>query len=80
MVERIPPHNTEAEKSVLGAALLSKDALADVIDVVTGDDFYDAAHKEIFNVMVELFRMNVSVDIITVCDELKKRQSLCPSP
>lgn len=76
MVERIPPHNAEAEKSVLGAALLSKDALADVIDAVTGDDFYDAAHKEIFNVMVELFRNNVSVDIITVCDELKKRQSL----
>lgn len=76
MVEKIPPHNAEAEKSVLGAALLSKDALADVIDVVSADDFYDAAHKEIFTVMVELFRNNVSVDIITVCDELKKRKSL----
>ncbi len=39
MVEKIPPHNTEAEKSVLGSAMLSKDALADVIDVVKPDDF-----------------------------------------
>ncbi|MFQ9893258.1 MAG: DnaB-like helicase N-terminal domain-containing protein, partial [Emergencia sp.] len=76
MVEKIPPHNGEAEKSVLGAALLSKDALADVIDEVEADDFYDAAHKEIFAVMVELFRNNVSVDIVTVCEELKKRKSL----
>lgn len=56
MVEKIPPHNTEAEKSVLGSAMLSKDALADVIDQVAAEDFYDAAHREIFQVMVELFR------------------------
>lgn len=76
MIEKIPPHNAEAEKSVLGASMLSKDALADVIDVINADDFYDSAHKEIFTVMVELFRNNVSVDIVTVCDELKKRKSL----
>ncbi len=76
MVEKIPPHNTEAEKSVLGSAMLSKDALADVIDEVAPDDFYDAAHREIFQVMIELFRNNVSVDIVTVCEELKKRKSL----
>ena len=76
MVEKIPPHNTEAEKSVLGSAMLSKEALADVIDVVAPEDFYDAAHKEIFEVMVELFRNNVSVDIVTVCEELNKRKSL----
>ena len=39
MVEKIPPHNTEAEKSVLGSTMLSKDALADVIDVVAPEDF-----------------------------------------
>lgn len=76
MLEKIPPHNTEAEKSVLGAALLSKDALADVIDVVKPDDFYNAAHKEIFSIMIDLFTNNVSVDIVTVCEELKKRKAL----
>ena len=76
MLEKIPPHNTEAEKSVLGAALLSKDALADVIDVVKPDDFYNASHKEIFSIMIDLFTNNVSVDIVTVCEELKKRKAL----
>ena len=76
MIERIPPHSTEAEKSVLGAAMLSKDALADVIDVVKPDDFYHGSHKEIFTVMIELFRNNISVDIVTVCEELKKRKAL----
>lgn len=76
MIERVPPHNSDAEKSVLGAGMLSKDALADAIDAVKAEDFYDAANKEIFTVMVELFRNNISVDIVTVCDELKKRKSL----
>lgn len=76
MVEKIPPHNTEAERSVLGAAMLSKDALADVIDVVRPEDFYNAGHKEIFTVMMDMFRENTSVDIVTVSDELKKRKAL----
>ncbi len=76
MPEKIPPHNKEAEKSAIGAALLSKDALSDIIDLVKPDDFYDAAHKEIFTVIIDLFRQSTPVDIITVCDELKKRKSL----
>lgn len=76
MVEKIPPHNTEAEKSVLGAAMLSKDALSDVLDLVKPEDFYESGHKEIFTVIIELFRNSISVDIVTVCEELKKRKSL----
>lgn len=76
MVEKIPPHNTEAEKSVLGASLLSKYALADAIDIVKPENFYEAGHQEIFRVMVDLFRENRSVDLITVCDELKKKKLL----
>ena len=76
MVEKIPPHNTEAERSVLGASLLSKYALADSIDIVKADDFYEAGHKEIFSVMVDLFRDSKSVDLVTVGDELHKRKVL----
>ena len=47
-MERIPPHNDEAERSVLGSALLSKDALFDVVELLTEDDFYSEIHKEIF--------------------------------
>ncbi|MDY6038516.1 MAG: replicative DNA helicase [Eubacterium sp.] len=76
MGEKIPPHNKEAEQSTLGAAMLNKDALFDVLEAVKADDFYDAAHKEIYNVIFDLARTNTSVDIVTVCDELKKRGSL----
>ncbi len=76
MEGRIPPHSIEAEKSVLGAALLSKDALFDVVEVVKADDFYDANHKEIFKAMLELHRRNAPVDALTVAEELKKKNSL----
>lgn len=76
MEGRIPPHSIEAEKSVLGAALLSKDALYDVVEVVRAEDFYDQNHKEIFSAILELHRKSVPVDVITVAEELKKRNSL----
>ncbi len=76
MEERIPPHSAEAEKSVLGAAMLSKDALFDVMEVVKPADFYDENHREIFQAMIELNRRNAPVDALTVAEELKKRNSL----
>lgn len=76
MEGRIPPHSIEAEKSVLGAALLSKDALFDVVEVVKADDFYDNNHKEIFKAMLELHRKNIPVDALTVSEELKKKTVL----
>ena len=76
MEERIPPHNPDAERSVLGAALLSKDALFDVVEVVRPEDFYDPNHKEIFSVIFELSRKNAPVDALTVSEELDKRGSL----
>ena len=76
MEERIPPHNPDAERSVLGAALLSKDALFDVVEAVRPEDFYDPNHKEIFSVIYELSRKNAPVDALTVSEELDKRGSL----
>ena len=76
MVERIPPHNEEAERSVLGAAMLSKDALYDVIEEVKADDFYNESHREIFKAIMELYRANSPVDMLTVCEELKTAKAL----
>ena len=76
MEGRGPPHSAEAEKSVLGAAMLSKDALFDVMEVVKPADFYDENHKEIFQAMIDLNRKNAPVDALTVAEELKKRNSL----
>lgn len=76
MAERIPPHNKEAEQSTLGACMLSKDALSEISDIVVDNDFYDAAHSEIYKAIINLFKENISVDIVTVCDELRKRGTL----
>ena len=76
MEGRVPPHSAEAEKSVLGAAMLSKDAIFDVMEVVKPADFYDENHKEIFQAMIDLNRKNAPVDALTVAEELKKRNSL----
>ena len=74
--ERIPPHNDDAEKSVLGSILLDKDALYEVLEKLKPEDFYNEMHKEIYSAVIELYRKSQPVDILTVSEELKKRKSL----
>ena len=76
MEERIPPQNLDAEKSVLGAVMLSKDALMDVVEVVRPDDFYDNNNREIFGAICKLNQEGAPVDTITVSEELKRRAVL----
>ena len=73
---KIPPHNEEAERSVLGASMLSRDALMDILEILKPEDFYSEMHKEIFTAMIEIYRRNAPVDTLTVSEELKKRNSL----
>jgi replicative DNA helicase len=74
--ERIPPHNDDAEKSVLGSVLLDKDALYEALEILKPDDFYSEMHREIYSAVVELYRKSQPVDILTLSEELKKRKSL----
>ncbi len=76
MAERIPPHNNDAERSVLGAAMLNKDALFDVIEIVSPEDFYNKANEEIFRAMRDMYNSGKACDIVTVTDEMKKRGTL----
>lgn len=73
---RVPPHNLEAEESVLGACLLSREAIANVLEVLSGGDFYKPAHFEIFSSILELFGRGEPVDAITVAEELRRRDTL----
>lgn len=75
-MERIPPHNLEAERSTLGACMLSKDALMDVSEEVKAEDFYNESHREIFKAIMNLYRDNAAVDMLTVCEELKRQKAL----
>ena len=76
IMERIPPQNEEAEKSVLGAALLDKDVLLEITDILKAEDFYKEAHREIYDAILTLYRKSDPVDILTVAEELKRRKNL----
>jgi replicative DNA helicase len=74
--ERVPPHNVEAEESVLGSMLLSKDAIAEVLELLREDDFYRPAHRTVFRSVLELYGHGDAVDAVTVQEELRRNGSL----
>ncbi|MDQ1286997.1 MAG: replicative helicase [Actinomycetota bacterium] len=73
---RTPPQDLAAEQSVLGGMLLSKDAIADVIEVVRGGDFYRPAHELVFEAVLDLYGRGEPADAVTVAAELTKRGEL----
>lgn len=75
-IDRLPPQNIDAEQSVLGAMLIDQEAVIKAMEILSGDDFYRDAHKEIFEVILELTDQNEPVDLITVSEALRKRESL----
>jgi len=74
--ERTPPHDLLAEQSTLGGMMLSKDAVADVIEVVRGADFYMPKHEVIFEALLTLYSHGEPTDVIAVTDELTKMGKL----
>ncbi len=74
--ERVPPQNIDAEMSVLGGMMLSKDAIADVIEILRATDFYRPAHASVYDVVVELFGRGDPADAVTVGAELKRKGEL----
>ena len=71
--ERTPPQDVGAEQSVLGGMLLSKDAIADVVEVVRGHDFYRPAHELVYETILDLYGRGEPADAVTVSAELQKR-------
>ncbi len=69
---RIPPHNLEAEESLLGAMLLSADAASAAMEICGPADFYKPAHAHIFSAVSALFERGEPVDAVTVTDELQR--------
>lgn len=75
-MNRIEPHNYEAEQSVLGAAFISKIALQKVCEDLMPESFFIDAHSKIFEVLKELYLQGIAVDITTVTDKLKSKKLL----
>jgi replicative DNA helicase len=74
--ERTPPHDMLAEQSALGGMMLSKDAVADVVETVRGGDFYVPKHEIIFDALLSLYSHGEPTDVIAVTDELIKTGDL----
>ena len=74
--ERTPPHDLAAEQCVLGGMLMSKDAISDVMEVLSPQDYYRPAHQLVHEAILELYGRGEPADAITVADVLAKRGEL----
>jgi replicative DNA helicase len=71
--ERTPPQDLNAEQSVLGGMLMSKDAIADVVEVIRSQDFYRPAHQTIFDTILDLYGRGEPADAVTIAADLTGR-------
>jgi len=69
---RTPPHDLSAEESLLGAMLLSGDAINIAAGICTAQDFYKPRHGNLFRAMIQLSDRGEAVDVVTVTDEMKR--------
>ena len=69
---KTPPHNQEAEQSVLGSILIDKDAIGLVSELITPKDFYDYINGIIYDAMLSLYEERKPIDVITLTQKLKK--------
>jgi len=74
--DRTPPQDLVAEQCVLGGMLLSKDAIADVVEVIRGPDFYRPAHETVYECILDLYARGEPVDAVTVAAELTRRSEI----
>ena len=75
-LERLPPQNLDAEEAVLGAMLIEEAAMVQAAELLEESAFYKDAHRQIFSTLLGLYRASVPVDLVTVTEELKKRNRL----
>ncbi len=72
--DRLPPHSIEAEMCMLASMMLDKEMVGQVVQIVTGESFYQADHQIIFDVLVGLYEQNRPIDAVILREELIKRQ------
>jgi replicative DNA helicase len=70
------PHNIEAEQWVLGAMLKERTSIAQAVEALKGEDFYRDAHKILFNSMLELYKKDTPVDMVTLAESLSSTSRL----
>ena len=75
-IDRVPPHNLEAEQAVLGAIFLDNKVIVSVSEILTPEDFYRMAHQKIYHAMLSVHNKNIPVDIVSVVTELSNSNQI----
>ena len=75
-MEKLPPQDIEAEKSLLGSLLIDPDAILKVVDFLLPRDFYKAKHQQIYNCMLEMFEKREPIDVLSLSSKLKGKKQL----
>jgi len=76
LLNKVPPHDIDAEESVLSAVLIDNENLLDIADILKPEDFYKKAHQKIYKAIVQLFSKNEPADLVTVATRLKENEEL----
>ena len=76
MMDRVPPHNHEAEQSVIGAIFLEPQALITASEILIPEDFYRTAHQKIFQTMLTLSDQGKAIDVVTIAEELSSKKEI----
>ena len=76
MIQRVPPQSKDAEQAVLYCCLESQDVLQRAMGILLAEDFYEPAHKIIYDTIITLYSQSKSVDLITVGDSLRREGKL----
>lgn len=71
---KVPPHDLEAESSVLGALMIDRNAIIKVADFLKSQDFYHPGHQKVYEVILELFQHGEPIDILTISNKLKNKE------
>ncbi len=73
---RVLPNDVEAEQAVLGAMIIDKDAIANVLEIIRPDDFYREDNREVFSAIVDLFESSKPIDLVSIKEQLRFRGTL----
>lgn len=76
LLDKIPPQNLEAEMAVLGSMLIDESAVPCALEILDADSFYKDTHRNIFQAIIDLYNSNKAIDLITLTDELKRKEIL----
>ncbi len=75
VIKRIPPHNIEAERAVIGSMIMDRDAILVCSEMLTAEDFYQGQYGILFEALLDLFRGGIGTDLITLQNKLREKRS-----